>query len=79
MAVPAAGSTAPRPTLDILVVAGQSNAVGAQSYVIDPKTHWNVFHDHGSRPADTHSLITWDESGVPGGACRPCRSTPPSG
>jgi len=45
----ASASTKPRlsPNLIVLVVAGQSNALGYQSFVIDPKTHKDVFTDKG--------------------------------
>jgi Carbohydrate esterase, sialic acid-specific acetylesterase len=50
--------------LDVLVLAGQSNALGFQSYVIDPHTHHDVFTDASRSPADRAVLLTWDESGV---------------
>jgi Carbohydrate esterase, sialic acid-specific acetylesterase len=50
--------------LDVLVLAGQSNALGYQSYVIDPHTHHDVFTDASRSPADREVLLTWDESGV---------------
>lgn len=53
------------PKLDILVVAGQSNALGYQSFVVDPTTHKDVFTDASRSPADKKVLIMWDESGVP--------------
>jgi Carbohydrate esterase, sialic acid-specific acetylesterase len=53
-----------RGALDVLVVAGQSNALGYASYVIDPKTHKDVFTDSSRSPADHTALLIWDESGV---------------
>jgi hypothetical protein len=52
------------PTMDVLVVAGQSNALGYDSYVIDPKTHRDIFTDASRSPADRKVLLTWDESQV---------------
>lgn len=59
-------AAAPRvlPKLTVLVVAGQSNALGYQSFVVDPKTHKDVFTDSTRSPADHHVLLWWDESGV---------------
>lgn len=59
------------PKLDILVVAGQSNALGYQSFVVDPTTHKDVFTDSGRSPADKKVLIMWDESGVPSSGATP--------
>jgi hypothetical protein len=59
------------PRLTIVVVAGQSNALGYQSYVVDPKTRKDVFTDGTGTVADRRVLLTWDESGVPGGALPP--------
>jgi hypothetical protein len=73
-AVPgASASTKPRlpPNLIVLVVAGQSNALGYQSFVIDPKTHKDVFTDKGASPADRRVLFTFRDSGVSGGALPP--------
>lgn len=64
------------PRLDVLVVAGQSNALGYESFVIDPRTHLDVFTDAGRSPADRHVLLTWDESGVPGGSTPVALDTP---
>ena len=50
--------------LDVVVVAGQSNALGFESYVIDPRTHHNLFTNASRSPADRRVLLTWDESGV---------------
>jgi hypothetical protein len=65
-----AANAAKPPVLDILVVAGQSNALGYQSYVIDPTTHKDVFTESHS-PADTKALIMWTESGVPSSGATP--------
>src|ERR1019366_5187154 len=63
--VPSAVATiTPPPTLTLLIVSGQSNAVGYQSFVIDPKTHKNVFAEPGSSAADRRVLFTFQESGV---------------
>ena len=51
--------------LDVLVIAGQSNALGYQSYVTDPRTHQDVFTDAGKSPADHRVLLMWDETQVP--------------
>ncbi|HEV3328805.1 MAG TPA: sialate O-acetylesterase, partial [Acidimicrobiales bacterium] len=51
--------------LDLLIVAGQSNALGYQSYVTDPHTHQDVFTDAGRSPADHRVLLMWDETQVP--------------
>jgi hypothetical protein len=66
-------SAVPRtpPRLTIVVVAGQSNALGYQSYVVDPKTHKDVFTDGAGTAADRRVLLTWDESGVAGGGIPP--------
>jgi hypothetical protein len=50
--------------IDVLVVAGQSNALGAQSYVKDPTTHQDIFTDATRSPADTAVLLMWAETGV---------------
>jgi hypothetical protein len=57
--------------MDVLVVAGQSNALGYDSYVIDPKTHRDVFTDSSRSPADRRVLLTWDESQVPAASTGP--------
>ncbi len=57
--------------LDVLVVAGQSNALGYQSYVVDPRTHLNVFTDASRSPADRLVRLTWDETGVPSNGRNP--------
>jgi Carbohydrate esterase, sialic acid-specific acetylesterase len=62
LGAPSAGA-APR-DLEVLVLAGQSNALGYQSFVIDPHTHHDVFTDSSRSPADHAVLLTWDESGV---------------
>ena len=61
------------PTLTILVVAGQSNALGYQSFVIDPTTHKDVFTEQGSSAADHKVLLTYQESGTAGGVLPPGR------
>lgn len=53
-----------RTPLDIVVVAGQSNALGEQSYVVDPTTHENVFTDATRSPADSAVRLMWIETGV---------------
>lgn len=72
---PVAASGAPgrhaRPKLVVLIVAGQSNALGYQSYVVDPKTHKDIFTDRTKSAADHHVLLAWDESGVAGGGVPP--------
>ena len=50
--------------MDIVVVAGQSNALGAQSYVKDPTTHQDIFTDATRSPADTAVHLMWIETGV---------------
>jgi hypothetical protein len=55
----------------VLVVAGQSNALGYQSFVVDPTTHKDVFDDHAESAADDNVLLDWDESQVPGGGVPP--------
>lgn len=68
VASPARGAAPRRMTL--LIVAGQSNALGFQSYVVDPKTHVNVFTSSTS-PADRKVLLMWTESGVPSSGANP--------
>ena len=60
----AAAGAVPR-DLDVLVLAGQSNALGYESYVVDARTHADVFTDATRSPADHLTLLTWDETGVP--------------
>jgi hypothetical protein len=48
----------------ILIVAGQSNALGAQSYVTDPSTHLDIFSDATRSPADAAVRLMWTETGV---------------
>ena len=43
----------------ILVVAGQSNANGWESYATDPTTGTNYMSSPYTNGADTHDLITW--------------------
>jgi hypothetical protein len=45
------------------VLAGQSNALGYQSYVVDPTTHKDVFNDSRSA-ADKKVLLMWNETEV---------------
>lgn len=54
-----------RVPLDILVLAGQSNALGAKSYAIDPVTGRHVFVRASAGSADRKVLFMWTESGVP--------------
>jgi Carbohydrate esterase, sialic acid-specific acetylesterase len=66
--VPASAGVARRASprkLNLLIVAGQSNALGYQSYVTDPHTHQDVFTDAGRSPADRRVLLMWDETQVP--------------
>jgi hypothetical protein len=80
VAASAASATVHRhraPNLVILVVAGQSNAVGYQSFVIDPKTHKDIFTDGSRSAADGKVLLTFQESGVTGGALPPGRLDTP--
>jgi len=65
------------PTLVILVVAGQSNALGYQSFVVDPKTHKDIFTDGGRSAADHKVLFSFQESRVTGGALPPGRLDSP--
>jgi Carbohydrate esterase, sialic acid-specific acetylesterase len=51
--------------LTVLLVAGQSNALGYESYAVDPTTHRNVLASGAVAIAAQHSLATWVESGVP--------------
>ena len=69
-AAPSSASAAKRP-LEILVLAGQSNALGFESFVVDPRTHLDVFTEAGRSPADRQSLLMWDETGVPGSGPTP--------
>jgi hypothetical protein len=61
-----AASAQPRlsPNIIVLVVAGQSNALGYQSFVIDPRTHKDVFTEKGASPADRRVPFTFQDSGV---------------
>jgi hypothetical protein len=80
LAVPVAASASPRttlPRLDVLIVAGQSNALGYQSYVVDPKTHKDVFTDSSRSPADSRVLFMWTESGVASSGASPVRLDTP--
>lgn len=59
-----ASSATPSTPLAIVVVAGQSNALGEQSYVVDPKTHENIFTDATGSAADHSVRLMWAETGV---------------
>jgi len=50
--------------LDVLVVAGQSNALGYESYVVDPQTGVDIFTSGPRSQADRRVLFMWHESGV---------------
>jgi hypothetical protein len=71
VATGASAGITPPPALTILVIGGQSNALGFQSFVIDPTTHKDVFTEKGRSPADRHVLFTFEESGVAGGTLPP--------
>jgi hypothetical protein len=43
----------------VIVLAGQSNAEGARSYVVDPVTHVNYFDAPYASTADTVDRLTW--------------------
>ena len=43
----------------LVIVAGQSNAIGATSYVVDPTSHVNYFSAAYQNSADVHDLINW--------------------
>ncbi len=73
---PAHGARAPQP-LALVIVAGQSNALGYQSFVTDPVTHDDVFTDRSKSPADTSVLFMWTESGVPSSGATPVRLDAP--
>ncbi len=51
--------SAPVATHLVIVLAGQSNAEGARSYVVDPTTHVNYFDAPFATNADTIDQITW--------------------
>lgn len=57
-------AAAPPVPLAVVVVAGQSNAIGYESYVRDPVTHDDVFTDATRSPADRQALLMWAETGV---------------
>jgi len=48
----------------LLIVAGQSNAIGWQSYAVDPTTHVDYFAPPYTNEADKLSTIAWDQSSV---------------
>jgi len=54
------------PTKLVLVVAGQSNAMGAESYAVDPTTKVNYLTAPYASGADQNSTIVWDTWFVPG-------------
>lgn len=59
--------TAPIPTRLVIVVAGQSNANGYESYAVDPVTGVNYMAPPMTNGADSHDLITWEPwSQLPG-------------
>lgn len=66
-----------KPVLDVLVVAGQSNALGYQSFVTDPVTHADVFTDKTRSAADSRVLFMWTESGVPSNGAAPVKLDAP--
>lgn len=43
----------------VVIVAGQSNAMGATSFVVDPTTHVNFFAAPYTSSADVHDAINW--------------------
>ncbi len=51
--------SAPVPTHLVVVLAGQSNAEGARSYVVDPVTKINYFATPFASAADTLDRLTW--------------------
>lgn len=53
------------PTRLVLLVAGQSNAMGFESYAIDPITKVNYFQSPYANGADRLSAITWTATLVP--------------
>ena len=55
----ASASTRPVPHRILLVVAGQSNALGATSYAVDPVTGVNYLGHPYTNGADKKDLITW--------------------
>ena len=64
---PSAATPALKPHL-VLVVAGQSNANGFESYPVDPVTGVNYFAAPYVNGADTHDLLTWEPWSVLQGA-----------
>ena len=72
IATPTARSaSASERSLTILVLAGQSNALGYSSYVVDPKTHKDVFSGRANAAADKHVLLMWTETGVTSSGASP--------
>jgi len=74
---PASPLTFPFRHLTVLVVAGQSNAIGFESYAIDPVTHRHVLATAPIHSASQHSLIDWVESGVPDSGATPVALSTP--
>ena len=62
--------------LTVVVVAGQSNAIGLESYAINPQHH-NVLTTGAVAAAARHTLIDWVESGVPSSGLAPVPLTTP--
>jgi hypothetical protein len=56
--------TAPYRTRTVLIVAGQSNAQGLNSFVVDPVTKVNYFAAPYTNGADTHDQIAWRQSPI---------------
>jgi len=56
--------TAPLQPHLVLVVAGQSNAIGFQSFATDPTTGTNYMAPPYTNGADSHDLITWTPWGL---------------
>lgn len=56
----------------VVVIAGQSNATGWQSFVTDPATRIDYFAPPYTNGADSHDLITWEPWAVyPTGSSSP--------
>ncbi len=64
---PSTPTTAVRTRL-VLVVAGQSNAVGCDSYATDPTTGIDYLAPPYTDGADTHDLLTWTPWSIEQGA-----------
>ncbi|HEV3212197.1 MAG TPA: sialate O-acetylesterase [Acidimicrobiales bacterium] len=74
---PASRLTAPPPQMTVLVVAGQSNAVGIDAFAIDPTTHHDVLSSARIDEAAGSTLSIWRESGVPDAGPPPVPLTTP--